>query len=228
MSPDDIAEMLRQAIREGVFNPGDELVQESLASQLGVSRIPLREALRILSGEGLVMLEQGRGASVTELHVSEVEELYDLRLLIEPRLARRIIANCSPSDRAHLQRFVDDMATQVESDPTGWSESNYEFHQEMYRLADRPQTLRIVTQLLNLVEPYSRIYVYLLASTDRVQVEHHDMMEAIDSQDVDKLGETIRLHLDGARESLIAAMNESADDGADTIRQLLRNGEQRT
>jgi DNA-binding GntR family transcriptional regulator len=218
--PQDLAVALRRAIREGRFAPGEELIQEDLATRLGVSRIPLREALRILSGEGLVTLRHGQGAFVTKLNVREVEELYELRLRLEPPLASEIIAHSSNTDYQKLRQLGDDMAAVVIEDPPRWSELNYEFHLLMYSLTGKPQTMRIISQLLNLVEPYSRVYVYLLAATDRVEHEHEAMIEAIREQDEESLSSYIRLHLEGARETLAKAMGE-VEDEAESLSRVL-------
>jgi DNA-binding GntR family transcriptional regulator len=218
--PQHLAAALRKGIREGRFAPGDELIQEELATRLGVSRIPLREALRILSGEGLVTLKHGQGAFVTKLNVREVEELYELRLRLEPPLAPDIVAHSSNSDYQKLRQLGDDMRSIAAEDPPRWSELNYEFRSLMYSLTGKPQTMRIISQLLNLVEPYSRVYVYLLAATDRVEQEHEAMLEAIREQDEERLSSYIRLHLEGARETLAKAMGE-AESEAESLSRLL-------
>ncbi|MBO0849785.1 MAG: GntR family transcriptional regulator, partial [Pseudonocardia sp.] len=82
--PNDIADELRAAIADGVFPPGHRLVHEELADRFGVSRIPLREAIRTLVGEGLVQSPAGRGTFVTALDLAEIDEIYDLRKLVEP------------------------------------------------------------------------------------------------------------------------------------------------
>lgn len=220
-APQDIAATLRAAIREGHLAPGDELNQEELATQFGVSRIPLREALRILSGEGLVTLKHGRGALVTKLDVREVEELYELRLRLEPPLAEEIIASASRVDYQKLRHIGDEMRAIAKEDPSHWSELNYEFHSLMYSMIGKPQTMRIVSQLLNLVEPYSRVYVYLLSASDRVEREHEVMLKAIREGDDEELRSSIQLHLEGAREELVKAMGESESESESLSRVLL-------
>ena len=92
MKTDDVATLLRRAIREGVLAPGEDLVQEEIAGRLGVSRVPLREALRGLAAVGVVQMTHGRGFRVTKLEVQEVEELYNLRLRIEPFIAGDVLS----------------------------------------------------------------------------------------------------------------------------------------
>lgn len=207
MNPEDIAEVLRRSIREGVLAPGRQLVQDDLAKRFGVSRIPLREALRVLASEGLVVMHRGQGAVVTALKASEIEELYALRLAIEPDLAKCAAKQASSSDIDGLEALTLDME---EADRVGdrerWSKLNWTFHRSMYALSRRPHSTRIVDQLLNLVEPYSRLYVHHLQAMDRVQHEHSAMIETLRSTDVDKLAEYVRQHLSGALDGLLESM----------------------
>jgi len=92
------AEELRMRILSGALQEGAQLRQEILAAELGVSRIPLREALRLLEGEGLVTIVPHRGAVVSVLSPDEIGELFDLRLLIEPDLIRRAVPHMGPDD----------------------------------------------------------------------------------------------------------------------------------
>ncbi len=207
-----MAEAVRRAIREGVLRPGQAIVQDDLAEQFGVSRIPLREALRIVAGEGLITMRRGQGARVTPLRLSEVEELYGLRLALEPAMAEPLIQQCRDVDVARLASMAQSMESMGASDSVGWSNVNYEFHRSMYALADRPHSLRVITQILNLVERYSRMYVHGLHSLDRVHHEHAEMIRALRSQDPHLLAANIRAHLKGARDGLRSAAELDRED----------------
>lgn len=212
MKTEDVAQLLRRAIREGVLTPGEVLVQEEIAERLGVSRVPLREALRGLAAVGLVQANPGRGFKVTELNVTEIEELYGLRLQIEPVLAPRIINHASAPRIAELYGL--DSRMRGASDAEEWAILNYEFHLTMYEAPVGNHSYRIAKQLLDLVEPYSRVYVHELHNLDRVQGEHGAMMEALSRGDADGLSSMIRLHLEGARDGLIELMSgrDEVDD----------------
>ena len=211
LNPDQVANLLRRAIREGVRRPGDELIQDELARRLGVSRIPLREAFRTLAAEGLITIRPGRGATVTKLDLAEVTELYNLRLVLEPPLAEPVMANHTNADIDRLTAMVAQMEEDTGEDPEAWSNFNYEFHRSTYELANRPHTLRLVTQILNLVEPYSRIYVHYLDHLDRVHAEHRMMIEALRSGDSNLLASAIADHLEGARDGLAKAMESALE-----------------
>lgn len=209
--------VLRQAIRQGVLKPGEDLVQEEIAGRLGVSRVPLREALRALAAVGLVQFTPGRGFRVTELEPVEVEELYDLRLRIEPSLAEKVVAHASRLQIEELAGLEQDM--RAADDPEQWANLNYDFHLTMYQAAGADHTLRMVRQLLDLVEPYSRVYVHELRNLDRVTDEHDAMVAALREGDAERLGQMITDHLVGARDGLVAAMTaaQQADDAVSRL-----------
>jgi DNA-binding GntR family transcriptional regulator len=206
MTPEEMADRIRKEIREGVLGPGQPLVQDELAERFGVSRIPLREALRVVAGEGLVVMHRSRGAVVAHLSADEAAELYDLRLHVEPPLAGHIVACCSDRALERLAASVEAMERIGRTDAVEWSGVNYEFHRSMYELVERPHTLRVVTQLLNLVERYSRMYVHHLDALGRVHREHAEMIEALRRHDAGRLAGAITQHLGGARERLLEEM----------------------
>jgi len=210
LKTEEVSELLRRAIRNGIIQPGDDLVQEEIASRLGVSRIPLREALRGLTAVGIVQMEPGQGFRVTKLESEEITELYNLRLQIEPLFAEAIITHISKPQVSVLADLDKKMRAQNDN-AEEWANANYDFHLGMYKSAGGNHTLRIVRQLLDLVEPYSRMYVYELQNVDRVQNEHSSMIEAIQSNDVEGLNEAISLHLIGARDGLVTAMAAETD-----------------
>jgi DNA-binding GntR family transcriptional regulator len=210
VKPNEMADVLRRAIREGQLKPGQNLLQQELAQQFGVSRIPLREALRTLAAEGLVTLEMGIGGVVTRLDRDEIQELYELRLMLEPQLAPAIVAGCSQVDVRRLADAATEMERYSPDHKEAWATANFNFHRSMYEVTNRPHTVRLITQILNLVEPYSRLYVYGLDALGRVQHEHHGMVEAISSRDVAGLESMIRLHLEGARDGLLSRMERQS------------------
>ncbi len=218
MKSEEVSDLLRRAIRNGIIRPGDDLVQEDIASRLGVSRIPLREALRGLAAVGIVQMKPGQGFRVTKLESEEITELYNLRLRIEPNFANDIITHISKPQIDLLDDLDKKMRAQ-DDNAEEWANANYDFHLGMYESAGGSHTLRIVRQLLDLVEPYSRMYVYELQNVDRVQNEHSSMIEAIRDGDVEGLDQAISLHLVGARDGLVAAM--AAEPNVDPITLLM-------
>lgn len=209
MKTEQVALELRRSIRQGVLKPGDELIQEQVAAKLDVSRIPLREALQSLAATGIITAESGRGFRVTKLDADEVDELYGLRLNIEPPLASSLVANIRP---AQIERLCElDVGMRQADGPEEWAQLNYLFHVEMYKPADSPHTLRIVRQLLDLVAPYSNLYVHGMGGQTRAEGEHGEMVAAIGDGNVEKVEQQIRLHIEGARSGILKHMKISTE-----------------
>jgi DNA-binding GntR family transcriptional regulator len=205
-SADVIAERLRTSIRRGELLPGTRLIQERLASDLNVSRIPLREALRTLVGEGLIIMKPGLGAVVTELDAGEVQELYGLRLQLEPPLAKDIIDHVRRRDLDDLTALAASMKGLGENDSAEWSTLNYRFHRRMYELSERRHAVRLVVQVLNLVEPYARVHAHVLGSRRDTQQEWDDVIEAMRTGDADRLERLIAEGISSARADLMSSM----------------------
>ncbi|GAA2102104.1 GntR family transcriptional regulator [Actinomadura alba] len=215
MRPEEIAVLLRRAVRRRVLRPGQTLNQDDLARRLGVSRVPVREALRTLVGEGLITMQSGMGAIVAELDAGGVEELYDLRLQLEPPLVPRLMANIGERDIDELCDLLRRLDQAEEPDPAEWSGLNYAFRRRLYELPERPQSVRLVIQVLNLVEPYSRYYAHVLGGQDEIREELTGEISALRDRDADRLAVLISEHLTRARRELIAAMRAGGEPSDD-------------
>lgn len=227
MTPDEVAEVLRQAIRERVLVPGAPLIQDDLARRLGTSRMPVREALRILASEGIIQMTRGSGATVSALRADEVEELYDLRLKIEPDLAPAIIANCRIQDLARFKELLAEMA-RAKSDPGRWARANFDFHAMQYDLVRRPHTQRVLVGLLTLVQPYSMRNVNELGGRTDADTEHVGMVRAIEQRNPREFARLVRQHLSTARERLLKSLKATADlDPLEGLRGLAPDGRAR-
>jgi DNA-binding GntR family transcriptional regulator len=209
--PDDIAATLARAIREGVYAPGAALIQEDLARRFQVSRSPIREALRILAAEGVVeMPPGGQGASVRRLSASELEEIYDLRITLEPRLAASIVENASGRTIAQLTELADRIS--AESSISGWMRANFEFHRQLMIASEKPMTSEILVGLLSTSQPYSRENIEVLGGQRQADAEHHEMVAAIRSRDAGALAALIEAHLAAAKSRLLEHYKTSRAD----------------
>ncbi|MGI9156410.1 MAG: GntR family transcriptional regulator [Marmoricola sp.] len=207
MRPDEIASALRHAVHERAIPPGHALNQDELARQYGVSRIPLREALRTLAGEGLVIMKPGLGAVVTELRPEEVEELYGLRLRLEPPLAEGIIDHVRRRDIDDLATLVRTMAAFGTEQFEEWSSANYRFHRRLYELCEQRHAVRLVVQVLNLVEPYVRMHAHVLGSRPRMQQTRAATVMALRDGDAVQLHDVIAENIREGRSELVASMS---------------------
>lgn len=211
MRPEEIAAALRRAVRERAIRPGQAMNQDVLAKQFGVSRIPLREALRTLVGEGLVTMKPGLGAVVTELKPSEVQELYGLRLQLEPPLAEDIVDHVRRRDVDDLAAAVERMSELGEADTEEWSSATYRFNRRLYEMSEKKHAVRLVVQVLNLVEPYARVDAHVLGSRRRTHATHLAIVQALRDGDATELARLIADSIATDQAELLSSLGDQLE-----------------
>ncbi|MBL8094877.1 MAG: GntR family transcriptional regulator [Anaerolineales bacterium] len=199
-----VADRIREAILAGRYRGGEPLRQEELAIQLGVSRIPVREALRQLEAEGFVTLTPHRGASVASLSASEAIEIYDMRIGLETRLLRLAVPRLTTA--ALAQASVDLERIDRESDPARWGALNWSFHAALYQPADRPRMLATVKDLHDNVDRYLRIYLAPAERQALSQEQHRALLDACQSGAVEPALAVLEQHLADASAALAAVL----------------------
>lgn len=198
-----IAEQLRQGILSGAFAAGAQLRQDALAAQYQVSRIPVREALFQLEAEGLVQIEPHKGAIVSSFSRAEVDDVFDLRALLEPRLLRSSAPQLSDADYADIAQLDAAFASAIaQQDIAHWGELNARFHQALYRHAPQPRTLAIVSQLLQSSERYTRLQMNRAAALPRAEREHRKLVQLCRAGQVDAACEHLARHIETVRKDL--------------------------
>lgn len=143
---------LRAAVLDGTLAGGARLVQSELAERLGVSTTPVREALRDLATEGLVVFDPHRGALVRSLDIAEVRELYELRMTLEPLMVRRVIAAITPEQLARAEKLQQRMEESCEI--STWVELNRDFHAIFSEIDDSSRLATILSRLRDSAAPY--------------------------------------------------------------------------
>ncbi|MGL4810911.1 MAG: GntR family transcriptional regulator [Beijerinckiaceae bacterium] len=179
-----IADQLRRDILAGTYPPASQLRQDAVANAFNVSRIPVREALLQLEAEGLVRIEPHKGAVVTPLSWEEVEDVFALRVLLEPRLLSASLPNLRADDLDEMDRIQDAFAAAVTTGDAGqWGTLNAALHLAMYRRAAQPRTLAIVTTLLQTSERYTRLQLATPEAWARADREHAALIACCRSGD---------------------------------------------
>ena len=140
-----VLESLRAAILDGLFPPGTRLRQEDLAETFGTSRIPVREALRVLEYEGLVASQAHRGFTVTALDADEIDEIYDLRITLEGHATRLAIPLLTEHDLEELQILYDEMEAETDSDRR--LACRERFYLRLYGVTARPRLVGLIARL---------------------------------------------------------------------------------
>lgn len=196
---ESVTEVLRDGILEGSLRPGQRLGQVKLAEELGVSRIPLRDALRRLEAEGLVTIDRRRGARVSSLTAADVQEVYEMRMMLEAECARRAISSLEDDDVERLVELSLEM-DRLATDPIEGPQARWEFYSELYALAERPRMRATILVLRALVVRY-----HLLTDSGHHR-DHEELRSCIRERDGERAAEMIRAHLDTARQDLIESL----------------------
>lgn len=175
---DFVLQAVRDAILTSVFEPGARLRQEQLADMFGTSRIPVREALRALEYEGLVRSEPHRGFTVTSLDADDVDEVYELRMLLEGEAVRLAIPLLTDEDLTELDALFQAMAGSAE--PDAQLAARERFYLRLFAVAGRP---RLLSLILRLRQEVARA---LRWPTIQYSPSHHaEFFEAVKSGDAD-------------------------------------------
>lgn len=172
--PGAVAERLREKILRGEFREGEQLRQHAIADELAVSRIPVREALRQLEAEGLIEIQDHRGAIVTALSPEEIEELFEMRAALEGLTLRRAVPHLTDAELARAEQALEDYegALSDEADYDVWSDLHWQFHAVLYAAARRPRSLALIQTLNNNAGRYIRLHILFSR-----KVHHHAMDE---------------------------------------------------
>ena len=193
---------VREAILEGRLKPGVRIRQQELAQQFGVSRIPVREALRRLESEGLITLVPHTGARVARMDIRECVELYRLREVVEPMVMAESVPHLTGQNLTALRGLLSTIEESSDYTP-GWLEVDQRFHLESYSAAPMPRVLEMVEQFWNQTQQYRRAYLGTdLAKLKMANAEHHLILEAIEGGDAEDAASRLRSHLRRTRITL--------------------------
>lgn len=197
-----IADRLRADILAGRFPPGTRIRQEDLAERFGASRVPVREALRILNSEGLVTLVANTGAWVATLTLAECEEVYQMRERLEPLLLGYSAPHLRADDLARLRGLAEEMRRTDDVDR--FLELDRAFHLGTYERAETSQLGSLVVELWNTTQPYRRAYTRSIGTDARriVHDEHNLLLTALEDGDVEEAGRVLAAHIRRTRRRL--------------------------
>lgn len=202
-----VTEQLRQEIVQGKFQAGQHLQQDDLAEQLGVSRIPIRAALRVLEAEGLVEFRPHKGVILTKLTHEDLRDIFDSRILLECRATELAVPRLSTAELEQMRGAFTALASS--DNPEQAANLNLLLHHTLYGAAGRPHLLSLIHNLRNKVGPYLQAYIL----NDRhsvefcaAQVEHEQLLRACERREGELAVVLIKQHLTHVLERLLAKM----------------------
>jgi DNA-binding GntR family transcriptional regulator len=186
--------VLREAILEGRLEPGEMTTQIALAERFGVGRTPVREALRLLQSEGLVVGEPNRRVQVTPLSGDDLEELYIMRIVLEPAAVRLTVPGLTSRDVAEMEGYMAQMDHYGRGrDWKGLRTPHREFHRTLIAVAG-PRIVAHLSTLFDHAERYRASHAVTEEAWKARQVEHRAILDAAAARDADRAAELLIAH----------------------------------
>lgn len=192
---ENVYQSLVRSIREGHYNPGDRIRETVVSKELGVSRTPVREALRRLQSERRVILEPQRGAIVAELDRHEVVELYQLRQQLEAAAARFAAQHASSAEIADMERILEQSAAAA-GDPRRLNQINWQFHTAIYSAAHNRFLLRSIAAISDEIALLKGRKYLPPSRPPQLYQEHLRILDAIRMRDSDAAAQAAHDHIE--------------------------------
>jgi len=210
-----VADVIRNGIMRGHLRPGERLKEDMIAKELEVSRTPVREAIAMLQAEGLIEAPQHRGAQVRSYTPSELEEIYDLRSILEGYAARRAATRITNQELTRLRRSCDAMEKLRPDDLERLVRENGVFHDTILKAADAARASSMVGQIRALPLIYQS-YAWYTPEQLQLSLEYHRrVLAALEKHDAERAERDMRDHLSNARGALTSVYSQAAANGDD-------------
>jgi DNA-binding GntR family transcriptional regulator len=207
---DEVADSLRESIRSGALPPGVRLVERDIAAQLGVSRIPVREAIQRLAEEGLVRKTPHRGTFVYSPTRAEIEQISSLRVVLERFVVERVVERWQPKHETQLRRIVKRMRrAAAQRDMRQVYELDYDFHRTLWEIADHELLLEVISGLRARISRFLYEANGALANAELDQhIDSHDyFIDILKSREVEPARAEIAQHILGAKQRILTYVN---------------------
>ena len=199
----EVAERLRQRIFSHELPPGTWVDEQALAADYGISRTPLREALKVLASEGLVTLKPRRGCYVTEISERDLDEIFTVMALLEGQCAADTARKASETDLIHLRSVHDELERAAGSnDIDGFFEANQAFHQEVQHIADNRWLTQAITDLRKVIKLSRHHSLFSDGRLKQSLAEHRAILDALAHRDVARSEQLMREHISSGRQAL--------------------------
>jgi DNA-binding GntR family transcriptional regulator len=205
--PESLRESLQERILNGEFRDGDALIQDAIADEYAVSRMPVREALRQLEACGLVSMQTHKGAVVTTIPTEQIKELFELRAMLECDILRRALERCTDQDIADARVILEELEKSYrQGDMASWGSLNWAFHKRLYTAADRVQTLGILQGINLQTDRYVRLHLVLTDGLGVAEQEHRELLRLCALRETDQAVAFLHEHISSTGRALTAAL----------------------
>jgi DNA-binding GntR family transcriptional regulator len=201
--------VLRRRILSGQLTAGEPLNQVAIAREFQISRIPLREAMRQLEAEGLLLFRPGKGAVVSTLSLVEIAEVVDLRAKLEPDVLARAIPRLTKEDFEEASGILDEFEAALKAgDIATWGEFNWRFHATLYAPSGCGLTMSILQTLHHRNQRYAQIQISVTKWEQRAAREHRAILAACRGRDRQRAARLLRDHIVSAGRSLLRVLED--------------------
>lgn len=208
--PDVIVADLRNRILSGDLEEGALIRQELLAEEYDVSRMPVREALKRLDSEGLVVFQNNRGATVTKHSLDEIAEIFDVRILLEVDLFQRSIPNMTEAHFAECEAILEAMdASYRAGDIADWGPLNAAYHGKLYAAAGRHLTEVLLKRVTLQANRYVSMHIDKLNKRENASHDHHALLELARQRDISEATSRLKHHLINTKHQVIALVKQT-------------------
>lgn len=210
-----VYERLRQGILAGEFKPGERMRQSAVAERFEVSQTPVREALARLASDGLIELQPRRGAVVNSLSPREIEEIYELRRVLDPYVARRAATEASDADLRRIAAAAEACAEEG-LDAVELFDRNRSFHRAIYEACGNNRMIQLFETLWDSVTAIRMFEVYVSDPEElgRMNSEHAAITAALLERDADAAERLVREHIGDAQRDLLGLLDRTTNTNA--------------
>jgi DNA-binding GntR family transcriptional regulator len=208
-----IVDSLRERLMNHEFGESEMIRQDRLAKEYNVSLSPVREALIQLEAEGLLTLVRHRGYAITTLSIDDIQQMYELRALIEVALLRHAIPKLTPSDIAAARQIHDAMNKIYKrgTQTTAWTKLNWDFHTTLYKPAEKRQLSAVVENVRQNIVRYVHMQMKLRNSANLAHTikDHGEILECCANRETNKAAELLRHHIIQAGDDLVGFLQHN-------------------
>lgn len=200
---------LRQAILKGELQPGERLMEITLANKLGVSRTPIREAIRKLELEGLVVMIPRKGAHVAHITEQELNDVLEVRRGLEEMAIRKACERITKEELLNLEKAARAFSALTETDNlVALAEADVKFHDVIYEATHNRRLVQLLNNLREQMYRYRMEYLKDAASRILLDKEHKEICKAIREKDIQKAHDYICQHIDNQQRSIVKSISE--------------------
>ncbi|MBR3642021.1 MAG: GntR family transcriptional regulator [Parasporobacterium sp.] len=194
---DIVFKTLREAIITGDLQPGERLMEIKLANELGVSRTPVREAIRKLELEGLVIMTARKGAEVAPINEKDLKEVLEIRKALESLACELACKNIKDSDIRKLRTINGEISAAIESDDVDRiTTKDVAFHETINEITDNRRLVQMLHQLKEHIYRYRFEYIKEMKNKKIIVDEHERIIDSLAAKDAERASREIKLHIE--------------------------------